>query len=376
MAYSKKGNDKIYYNWIDAKNSSKNETLILIHGVGHDLHSWDFIIPYLEKNFNILMYDLRGHGNSDRGNYEVDIKLLSEDLNFIIEACHIQSFHIIAQGFGGFVGLKLATQHNKKLKSMTLMGVPIHYPKKIGQTVVHNRNKMVQSQSFLSMAEQLIKQICYPLTGKKELILLNSYSKVSPDVYFQLFSTHYLEAGADALKKLKIPILLLSGAEDPIYPPELSSASLNFNSNARYYTVPDASFMIQMDQPQLTAQWMTEFIIKQTIHTKDDATAFNDLYRKQLTSELYSGIREMIENDKMPSNMEVNQSTVESFTDRERHILFLLKQGLTNKEIGQRLFLSEGTIKFYTHNIFSKLQVRNRTQALIKVRELDILPNI
>jgi DNA-binding NarL/FixJ family response regulator len=48
-------------------------------------------------------------------------------------------------------------------------------------------------------------------------------------------------------------------------------------------------------------------------------------------------------------------------TDREREVMFLVADGLTNKEIGQRLKLTEGTIKIHLHNIYHKAAVANRT---------------
>lgn len=52
-------------------------------------------------------------------------------------------------------------------------------------------------------------------------------------------------------------------------------------------------------------------------------------------------------------------------TDRERDILRLIGTGLTNREIGKQLFLSEKTIKHYVTNILQKLQVRSRVEAAL-----------
>jgi two-component system nitrate/nitrite response regulator NarL len=48
-------------------------------------------------------------------------------------------------------------------------------------------------------------------------------------------------------------------------------------------------------------------------------------------------------------------------TDRERQIMRLVSEGLSNKEIGRRLNIVDGTIKVHLHHIFQKLEISNRT---------------
>ncbi|MFC1996140.1 LuxR C-terminal-related transcriptional regulator [Chloroflexota bacterium] len=63
---------------------------------------------------------------------------------------------------------------------------------------------------------------------------------------------------------------------------------------------------------------------------------------------------------------------VESLTARELDVLGLLAQGLTNKEIAQQLVISPGTVKQHAYNLFQKLQVSNRQQAVKRAYDLDI----
>ncbi|MCV2352937.1 response regulator transcription factor [Paucibacter sp. B2R-40] len=56
---------------------------------------------------------------------------------------------------------------------------------------------------------------------------------------------------------------------------------------------------------------------------------------------------------------------LQELTEREREILALIGTGLTNREIGERVFLSEKTIKHYVTNILQKLQVRSRVEAAL-----------
>lgn len=64
----------------------------------------------------------------------------------------------------------------------------------------------------------------------------------------------------------------------------------------------------------------------------------------------------------------------EPLTPRQREVLELLAQGLSNREIAERLFLSEGTVKNVVSEIYARLQVRDRVQAVLRARGMLGLP--
>ncbi len=59
-------------------------------------------------------------------------------------------------------------------------------------------------------------------------------------------------------------------------------------------------------------------------------------------------------------------------TEREREVLTLIAQGLTNRAIAERLVLSEKTVRNHVSSIFSKLQVADRAEAIIRAREAGL----
>jgi LuxR family maltose regulon positive regulatory protein len=65
---------------------------------------------------------------------------------------------------------------------------------------------------------------------------------------------------------------------------------------------------------------------------------------------------------------------VEPLSERELDVLLLIAGGLSNQEVSQRLFISLATVKWHTSNIYGKLGVKNRTQAVAQARALGILP--
>jgi LuxR family maltose regulon positive regulatory protein len=73
------------------------------------------------------------------------------------------------------------------------------------------------------------------------------------------------------------------------------------------------------------------------------------------------------------SHLPPAQSLTEPLSQRELEVLRLIAQGLSNREISERLFLAVITVKGHNRNIFRKLQVRRRTEALARARELGLL---
>jgi Response regulator containing a CheY-like receiver domain and an HTH DNA-binding domain len=65
------------------------------------------------------------------------------------------------------------------------------------------------------------------------------------------------------------------------------------------------------------------------------------------------------------SSQPEERSEVFDLTEREKEILAFIAQGFSNADIAERLYLSEGTIRNYTKNLFQKLGVTARTQAAV-----------
>jgi ATP/maltotriose-dependent transcriptional regulator MalT len=63
-----------------------------------------------------------------------------------------------------------------------------------------------------------------------------------------------------------------------------------------------------------------------------------------------------------------------SITKRELEILELIAQGMSNREIAEKLFVSENTVKTHSSHLFDKLSAKRRTQAVQIGKELGLIP--
>jgi LuxR family maltose regulon positive regulatory protein len=85
------------------------------------------------------------------------------------------------------------------------------------------------------------------------------------------------------------------------------------------------------------------------------------------------GLRRALAPVSWPRSNPPNHRRVEPLSQRELEILQLIAQGLSNREICERLFLALDTVKGHNRRIFGKLQVQSRTEAIARARELGLL---
>jgi DNA-binding NarL/FixJ family response regulator len=69
----------------------------------------------------------------------------------------------------------------------------------------------------------------------------------------------------------------------------------------------------------------------------------------------------------------INTRSTVALTDREQGVLILLAHGMSNKDIGGRMFISETTVKFHVRNIMRKLGVSSRAEAVYEASKLGML---
>lgn len=84
-----------------------------------------------------------------------------------------------------------------------------------------------------------------------------------------------------------------------------------------------------------------------------------------LTSRFFEYFQQTFRNENAKAEVEKEENLLNELTQREEEVLELLTQGITYKGVANKLFISETTVKTHVNNIFQKLQVNDRTQAVL-----------
>jgi DNA-binding CsgD family transcriptional regulator len=92
---------------------------------------------------------------------------------------------------------------------------------------------------------------------------------------------------------------------------------------------------------------------------------------QQFVDRRFFGIQSYVVPELLPANPAM--PLVDPLSPRELDVLCLIDAGLSNREIAEQLFLTVGTVKWHTNNIYTKLSVKSRTQALARAREINLI---
>lgn len=84
---------------------------MLIHGAWVDRHNWDQFVPHVSGEFQVLSYDRRGHGDSDRPEFQGRMQDDVDELAGLLTRLSLAPAHVVGNSHGGMIALRMAANH-------------------------------------------------------------------------------------------------------------------------------------------------------------------------------------------------------------------------------------------------------------------------
>jgi two-component system nitrate/nitrite response regulator NarL len=162
--------------------------------------------------------------------------------------------------------------------------------------------------------------------------------------------------GASCLEAIRILLPDIANLGMPM--PEMSGPEILAVANSEKLPTRLILFTASLDDSdrQIMAAAGAQAVISDDVNPDTLVQILRDVRDNQLWAPL-APLEEIVPVQRIP----VAEKLVTALTDRERQIVQLVSEGLSNKEIGRRLNLTDGTIKVHLHRIFQKLELGNRT---------------
>lgn len=110
--------DDVDVAWFEA---GRGDTLVLIHGLADDHRAWRRTVPDLVLRHRVLLYDLRGHGQTSLGSPDGTLRQLGSDLASLLDAIEVDHADIAGFSLGGTIAMRLAIDHPDLVRHLVLV---------------------------------------------------------------------------------------------------------------------------------------------------------------------------------------------------------------------------------------------------------------
>jgi pimeloyl-ACP methyl ester carboxylesterase len=251
--------------------TGRGEPLILIAGIGYSRWMWRGLVPCLTPYFQVITFDNRGVGGSERapGPYTAD--MLAKDTAALLEALNIKQANVLGISMGGFIAQALALSRPDLIKRLILaathFGGSRHIP--IPQETL--KIMMDVSGDATARVERGVQVSCAPGFKEKHPDLFADFvqHRTENPIEMEYFKAQgaigmslYLDANAfeKHLNKIQAPTLILFGDSDNVVP--LGNAELLAKAipGSSVKIIKDAGHFFPLESPEPTAKAITEFI--------------------------------------------------------------------------------------------------------------------
>jgi pimeloyl-ACP methyl ester carboxylesterase len=280
---------RIRYEYLPAIDSPKGN-IIFLHTIGKSLEDSDDLIPYFQSEYNILRYDLLGHGQSELPSEFITIELLLEQLLFMSDQFFTQNFYIVANPASGYVATRFCRYHGDRVSGLVLISPPPAFlPFQERQSIV-SQMKEKACISFEYFKQFMISNLTIKQDSASISALKALFDQVTERAYFEFMDSYLTEDLNEDFKHIPNPIVVLAGAQDKLFPPSVHGITANF-IGAQFEVIPHASTLVAFDNPEWTAAAIIRFT-DETLSRTSVETGFR-LNHQKITSSLHEGFKDV-----------------------------------------------------------------------------------
>jgi pimeloyl-ACP methyl ester carboxylesterase len=229
--------------------TGRGEPLVLVHGLGSSARDWELQIPFFARNFQVVAYDVRGHGRSDKPPGPYGIPLFAQDLAGLINALDIGAAHIVGISLGGMIGFQLAVDSPELVRSLVVVNslpeMVVRTPQQWVQVV--RRLLVVRFFGMRKMGEVLARSL-FPEAGQEEArsALIERWAENDPRAYRETGRAIVGWSISDRLEEIACPVLVITADQDytpveakAVYAKKLRMGKLIVIEHSRHATPVD-----------------------------------------------------------------------------------------------------------------------------------------
>ncbi len=249
-------------NWVRTS-THHAETVVLIHAVGHDLTYWDRQIEALSVSYNVVAFDLPGHGRSATSSLGWSFSYAANVVDQLISQLSASPIHLIGISFGGMIAQVIALNRPEIIRSLTLIGTAPSFPEEVRKGM-RARAELVRAQGMTAVVESSLQRWFTQETRERRPDITDRLTKTllgddaaTHAAIWEIISGLDLD---DRLSEISCPTLVLVGEKDPSTPPAVASHLAGAIKGSCLIVVPDASHIVTVEAPSAVNTALLSFL--------------------------------------------------------------------------------------------------------------------
>lgn len=238
--------------------------LVLISGIGVCHKLWQPQIEAFSKHFKVIVYDVRGHGESTGCDEKYSIQLFASDLKVLLNSLDINKAHLCGLSMGGLIAQQFAFDYPTMVDKLILAGTFCHIPiwGKILIAFYRFLNRIVLTFVGMERYAKIGAKGLFREMGQEELrdFYIREVSKISKKELFKAVYAVYSFDSLGWLKEIRSPTLILN-AEGEKRERQQAEILHREIKNSRKELILDAFHATNLEKPEEFNKVVLEFLL-------------------------------------------------------------------------------------------------------------------
>ena len=244
------------------ESGSSKKTLVLVHGLGASSERWQYVLPFFENDFHVIVPDLIGFGYSDKRIADYTIDFFSNFLEKFLISLNIEQTNIIGSSLGGQIAAEYASSHSQNVDKLILVS-----PSGIMKKSTYALDEYIMAALYPN--EQSAKNVFETMDGSGKKIPMNiingfvSRMKL-PNAKFAFMSTllglKNCELITKKLENISSSTLVIWGSDDPVIPITFANDFVSSIENCSFLEMNNCGHTPYVQEPELFASKVLTFL--------------------------------------------------------------------------------------------------------------------
>jgi pimeloyl-ACP methyl ester carboxylesterase len=243
----------------------RGEPLVLIHGLADDHRAWRRTLPDLALRHRVVLYDLRGHGQTSLGKSDGTLRQLGDDLVALMDAIAVDRADVAGFSLGGTVAMRAAIDHPDRIHRLALVATSSRVGRSAAEWYRRRVEMVVRNDPLLRQTLDRDTADVYAEAPAEleEGLLIRRQSTADPGGYGNACAAMAALNAAPLdpeLHAIAAPTLIVASERDQHCPPRAAEIIASGIGRCRLEIIPDAGHAIPVEKPLELASLINSFL--------------------------------------------------------------------------------------------------------------------